>query len=57
MAADIQTIKKLLAEEYGIRNERELLEAMSKMKKINIGVFAAPVEKEGKDHEKDLCIA
>lgn len=55
MAADIEALRKLLAEEYGIRSDRELAEALSRMKKINIGVFAAPVEKAGEKHGK--CIA
>lgn len=38
--ADIQTLKKLLAEEYGITTARELDEAMKKIGGLNIGVFA-----------------
>lgn len=55
---DLQSIKKLLAEEYGIHSDRDLNEALNRMKKIDIGVFAAPVSgKEVSKHEKDLCIA
>lgn len=50
--ADIQTLKKLLAEEYGITTARELDEAMKKIGELNIGVFASPVRKGGTKHEK-----
>ena len=50
--ADIQTLKKLLAEEYGITTARELDEAMKK-----IGVFASSVRKDGTKHEKVRSIA
>ena len=50
--ADIQTLKKLLAEEYGITTARELDEAMKKIGGLNIGVFASPVRKDGTKHEK-----
>ena len=50
--ADIQTLKKLLAEEYGITTARELDEAMKKIGGLNIGVFASPVRKGGTKHEK-----
>ena len=40
--ADIQTLKKLLAEEYGITTARELDEAMKKIGGLNIGV-ACPI--------------
>ena len=46
--ADIQTLKKLLAEEYGITTARELDEAMK---------FASPVRKDGTKHEKVRSIA
>lgn len=55
--ADIEVIRKLLAEEYGIRSSQELGEAMRKIQKLNIGVCAAPVRKEREQHEKDCCIA
>ena len=49
--ADIQTLKKLLAEEYGITTARELDEAMKKIGGLNIVVFASPVRKGGTNHE------
>ena len=41
--ADVQALRKLLREEYGIRSDRELSQALSRMDKINIpcGVFLA----------------
>ena len=55
--ADIQTLKKLLAEEYGITTARELDEAMKKIGRLNIGVFASPVRNDGTKHEKVRSIA
>ena len=54
--ADIQSIKKILADVYGIRSDRELNEALENMEKLNIGAMVAPViSKGGTEHE--LCIA
>ena len=55
--ADLQVLKKLLAEEYGITTARELDEAMKKIGRLNIGVFASPVRKDGTKHEKARSIA
>nr|DAD69608.1 MAG TPA: hypothetical protein [Myoviridae sp. ctbwh6] len=56
--AEIQAVKKLLAEQFGIRTERELLEALAKTKKIDIGVFAAPTNrKDGRNDNQARCIA
>lgn len=52
--ADIRALRKLLAEEYGIRTDRELNEAIRKMMKLDIGVFASPVaRKDGKENGKE----
>ena len=56
--ADIRALRKLLAEEYGIRTDQELQEAIRKMMKLDIGVFASPVaRKDGKENGKERCIA
>ena len=55
--ADIQKVKEMLEEEYGIRSYRELYEALSRTGKLNIGVFTAPVRKEGKNNGKERSIA
>ncbi len=62
--ADIEAIKKLLAEEYGIRLNKELGEvnkelgeALRNIQRLNIGVCVSPVRKESERHEKDRCIA
>lgn len=56
--ADLQSVKKLLAEEYGIHSDQDLNEALNRMEKIDIGVFTTPVSgKEVSKHGKDLCIA
>jgi len=39
--ADVQSLRELLATEYGIHSDKELGEALSRMKKINIGVFTS----------------
>lgn len=54
--ADLQTIKKLLAEEYGIQSDQDLSEALSRIGKLDIGVFTSPVRKD-EEHEKGRCIA
>lgn len=55
--ADIEAIRKLLAEEYGIHSNKELGEALRNIQKLNIGVCAAPVRRESEQHEKNCCIA
>lgn len=55
--ADINALKKLLAEEYGITTNKDLIEAMKKIEKLNIGVCASPVRKDGTKHEKVRSIA
>jgi hypothetical protein len=55
--ADVETLRKLLAEQYGIRSDRELYEALKNKPKVNIGVCVSPVRKECEQHEKDRCIA
>lgn len=49
--ADINALKKLLAEEYGITTVKELDEAMRKIGKLNIGVFVSPVRKDIRKNE------
>jgi hypothetical protein len=36
-------LRKVLAEEYGIHNDKELEEAIRKTKPLNIGIFVSPV--------------
>ena len=36
-------MRKLLAEVYGIKTDSQLNDALAEMKKLNIGVFTAPV--------------
>lgn len=57
MMADLQAIKKLLAEEYGIRSDRDLSEALRRAGKLDIGVLASPVRKDEQQNEKDCRIA
>lgn len=39
----IDKLKKQLSEEYGINNEKELLEAIEKQKPIDISIFTSNV--------------
>ena len=55
--ADVEEIKRLLAEEYGIHSSCELDRAFRNIEKLNIGVCAAPVRKESGLNEKTRCIA
>jgi hypothetical protein len=55
--ADVATLRRLLAEEYGIHSDRELYEALKNKPKVNIGACVSPVRKECEQHEKDRCIA
>lgn len=50
--ADIQALRELLATEYGITSDKELDVALSRMKKINIGVFVSPERKDRRKDEK-----
>lgn len=54
---DVETLRRLLAEEYGIHSDKDLLDALNSSPKVNIGVCVSPVRKESKSHEKDRCIA
>ena len=45
-----ETLRKILLEEYGISNDKELEDAIRKMPKINIGIFVSPVIR---DYEKE----
>lgn len=42
---NVQSMRELLATEYGIKSDRELIEASEKIQKINIGVFVSPIIK------------
>jgi len=46
--ADLQVLKKLLAEEYGITTARELDEAMKKIGGLNMESMVREQEKQGK---------
>lgn len=51
--ADVQSLRELLATEYGIHSDKELGEALSRMKKINIGVFTS--QTKGKSIVSAYC--
>ena len=38
-------MEKILAEKYGIRSEKELMDAYRKMPKLDIGIFTQPIPK------------
>ena len=39
----VKYLRKILLEEYGIHNDKELEEAIKKQKPLNIGIFVSPV--------------
>ena len=39
----VETLRKVLLEEYGISNDKELEDAIRKMPKLNIGLFVSPI--------------
>ena len=55
--ANVETLRRLLAEQYGIHSDKELYEALKNKSKVNIGACVSPVRKECEQHEKDRCIA
>ncbi|NBJ88141.1 YopX family protein [Acutalibacter sp. 1XD8-36] len=50
--ADIATLRRILAEEYGIHSDKELHDALKNNPKVNIGACVSPVRKECEQHEK-----
>lgn len=54
MAADVGTLRRLLEEEYGIKSDSDLQEALNRMTKVNIGsLVSKPARKEGKDNAQE----
>lgn len=53
MMADMKEIRRILASEYGIQNERDLMDALKHMKKLDIGAMTAPVVKIGGNKHGD----
>ena len=46
----VKLLRKVLLEEYGIHNDKELEEAIRNTKPLNIGIFVSPVPgKENKE--------
>lgn len=37
----VEEMKSLLSNEYGINSSKELIDAMKRMQKLNVGVFTA----------------
>lgn len=42
----IDRVKELLANEYGIHDAEELMEAISRQPELDIGIFVSPCRKE-----------
>ena len=42
----VERLRKILAEQYGINSDEELLEALERQKPINIGVFVGGLTNE-----------
>lgn len=53
MMADMKAIRQMLASEYGIKSEQDLMEALMRMKKLDIGAMTAPVVKIGGNQHGD----
>lgn len=54
---DVRELRKLLAEEYGIHSDKELSEALTNLRNVNLGVFVAPMDRKDDKNGKNLCIA
>lgn len=39
----VERLKEILAREYGINNEEELLKAIEDMPKVDLGIFVSPL--------------
>lgn len=48
----VEYLKNILLEEYGIKTDKELEDAIRKMNKINIGIFTTHVKGEFPKEEK-----
>ena len=48
----VEYLRKVLLEEYGIANDRELEEALRKMPKINIGIFTTRIDRNCEKGER-----
>ena len=49
---DADKMRRILKEEYGISNDRELRDAIQNFKGVNLGIFTAPISKEEKHDRK-----
>lgn len=56
---DAAKMKEILKSEYGIGNEKEFCEAVSKMAGINLGIFTMPLTERsaGEQTKKTMAIA
>lgn len=52
--ADVQALRELLSEQYGIRSDHELSLALDMKGRLNIGVFASPVCTEGEKEDETV---
>ena len=48
----VELLKNVLLEEYGIKTDKELEDAIRKMEKINIGIFTTYVKGEFPKEER-----
>lgn len=48
----VEALRKYLLEEYGIHNDKELDEALKKMKPIDIGIFVSQPPARNKEEVK-----
>lgn len=52
---NIAEMKKILKDDYGICDEAELCEAMSRSAGINLGIFTMPLIKKNVIREQEKC--
>ena len=45
----VEELRKYLLDEYGIHNDKELEDALKKLKPIDIGIFVSPPQARSKE--------
>ena len=50
----VERLKKVLKDDYGINNQKELEDAINKFKGLDIGIFTQPFKNEVVTNEDEL---
>lgn len=49
-------LKKIMAEQFGIKTDEELIKACENMEPVDLGIFVIPIEgKENEEKSKTYC--